>query len=242
MDTLKYYGSGALFIAHRGLSGLYPENTVAAFNAAAQRKSYFGIETDVHRTADGQYVIMHDVNTSRMTGEEHIIYETEFEVLRNLRIFEKDGTLGNERIPTLDEYVTACKSGNKYSVLELKDKFKKDEVREIIDIVEKGGQLQKTIFISFEEQNLDHVKALDSSLHCQQLLNWQVGRDFFETAKKKGFGVDDVYVYADKEFISTAHSYGIDVNVWTIDSLDLCERVICDGADFITTNIIEKAE
>ena len=50
-------------VAHRGLSGVETENTVAAFVAAANR-SYYGIETDVHRTIDGKYVCIHDDNTS----------------------------------------------------------------------------------------------------------------------------------------------------------------------------------
>ncbi len=49
----------AQMIAHRGLSGIETENTAAAFVAAGQHP-YFGIETDVHRTRDGQFVIIHD--------------------------------------------------------------------------------------------------------------------------------------------------------------------------------------
>ena len=54
-------------IAHRGVSGLERENTNAAFVAAGNR-SYYGIETDVHRTKDGHYVIFHDDNMLRLTG------------------------------------------------------------------------------------------------------------------------------------------------------------------------------
>lgn len=52
-------------IAHRGVSGIECENTAAAFVTAGNR-SYFGIETDVHRTADGQYIIIHDDDTKRV--------------------------------------------------------------------------------------------------------------------------------------------------------------------------------
>jgi len=56
-------------IAHRGLCGLEPENTHAAFIAAGNR-SYYGIESEVHKTADGYYVMMHDENTLRMSGDD----------------------------------------------------------------------------------------------------------------------------------------------------------------------------
>ena len=70
MDTVKLQNKGNCeMIAHRGVSGIELENTCAAFVAAGNR-SYFGIETDVHRTADGQYVIIHDDTTTRVTGQE----------------------------------------------------------------------------------------------------------------------------------------------------------------------------
>ena len=69
-DTVKLdkRGSGVLMVAHRGLSGLETENTQCAFVAAANR-SYYGIETDVHVTKDGRYVISHDGNLSRVSGK-----------------------------------------------------------------------------------------------------------------------------------------------------------------------------
>ena len=69
MDTCKLNGRKPKMIAHRGVSKLERENTCAAFIAAGNR-SYFGIETDVHVTADGQYVIIHDDTTTRVAGVE----------------------------------------------------------------------------------------------------------------------------------------------------------------------------
>lgn len=54
-------------IAHRGVSGLERENTCAAFVAAGNR-SYYGVETDVRMTTDGQFVILHDDTTDRVSG------------------------------------------------------------------------------------------------------------------------------------------------------------------------------
>lgn len=50
MDSIKLDTRTAKMIAHRGLSGIEKENTNAAFVAAGNR-SYFGIETDVHKTS-----------------------------------------------------------------------------------------------------------------------------------------------------------------------------------------------
>ena len=63
-DTIKL-GAPVRMIAHRGVCGLERENTCAAFVAAGNR-SYYGVETDVHRTADGKFIIIHDDNISRL--------------------------------------------------------------------------------------------------------------------------------------------------------------------------------
>ena len=68
MDTIKIRKGRTQVIAHRGVSGLELENTCAAFVAAGNR-SYFGIETDVHVTADGNYIVIHDSTTKRVGTE-----------------------------------------------------------------------------------------------------------------------------------------------------------------------------
>ena len=59
MNTIKIADKKqTLMVAHRGCSGLERENTNAAFVAAGNR-SYFGIETDIHKTLDGKFIIIH---------------------------------------------------------------------------------------------------------------------------------------------------------------------------------------
>ena len=71
MNTIKLTGK-AKMVAHRGLSGIERENTNPAFVAAGNR-SYWGIETDVHKTSDGQFVIIHDETTERISAGEYNI-------------------------------------------------------------------------------------------------------------------------------------------------------------------------
>ncbi|MFO7833547.1 MAG: glycerophosphodiester phosphodiesterase [Halohasta sp.] len=54
-------------IAHRGFAGVYPENTVAAVEAAATDSRATSIEVDVMPTADGEIVVFHDDDLSRLT-------------------------------------------------------------------------------------------------------------------------------------------------------------------------------
>lgn len=45
--------------AHRGASAYAPENTLPAFRLALEQKAD-GIETDIHLTRDGRFVVCHD--------------------------------------------------------------------------------------------------------------------------------------------------------------------------------------
>ena len=65
MNTIKIDKKGVQLVAHRGCSGLERENTASSFVAAGNR-SYWGIESDVHKTVDGKYVIIHDDTTGRV--------------------------------------------------------------------------------------------------------------------------------------------------------------------------------
>ena len=88
--------------AHRGLhdrSQGIPENSLAAFRRA--RDLGFGAELDVHLTADGMLVVMHDSDLRRMCGRAGIIEDLTLEELGSYRLLDTD-----ERIPTFDEVLT----------------------------------------------------------------------------------------------------------------------------------------
>ena len=51
MNTIHIEKQHVQLIAHRGCSALETENSIPAFTAAGNR-TYYGVETDVHCTAD----------------------------------------------------------------------------------------------------------------------------------------------------------------------------------------------
>ena len=82
-------------IAHRGLHGDgTPENSVAAFRAAAA--AGYGVELDVHVTADAELVVLHDDDTRRTTGVDRRVATTRLAELAELPL---EGT--TERVPAL---------------------------------------------------------------------------------------------------------------------------------------------
>ncbi len=76
MDTVKINKGNARLIAHRGLSGIEVENTASAFVAAGNR-SYYGIETDIHKTGNGEFVVVHDADLMRVAGSDVAVEDTD---------------------------------------------------------------------------------------------------------------------------------------------------------------------
>ena len=240
MNTIKFHDKrGVQMIAHRGVSGLERENTCPAFVAAGV-KSYYGIETDVHVTKDGKYIVFHDDDLQRLAGLSMVIEETDFDTLRAIKLKDIDGV--TERadlfLPTLEEYISICKKYDKVAVLELKNRMDEQHVLGIAQTVEKLGWLDKTTFISFAGQNLVDLKKYYPKASAQFLTE-------YATEENLQFMIDndldaDLCGYCvSKEYVDKLHAAGKKVNCWTIDKIEHAELMRDAGVDYITTNILE---
>lgn len=242
MNTIKVdkQGSKVKMIAHRGLSGLERENTCAAFVAAGNRETYFGIETDVHCTADGQFVIIHDDNTLRVSGEDRVVEKSTMETLRTVRLTDIDG---KERrwdlmLPTLREYIGICKRYEKVAVLELKNPMAEQDVCRIMESIRAMAYLEQVIVISFDLNNLIYLRKHYPEQKAQYLLSrWDDA--YLDILKQYSLGLDIYYPAITREVVEMVHNAGLEVNCWTVDSPEEAARVIACGVDYITSNILE---
>lgn len=240
MDTIKIDNKQVKMVAHRGLSGLEKENTCSAFVAACNRATYFGVETDVHRTADGQYIIFHDDNTARVGIDHMVIEETTFDTLRKLQLTDIDGKRGriDLTMPTLMEYIEICKKYGKHCVLELKNQFKASDVYKIVGLIEKAGYLDHVIFISFALKNLIYLRRHYPNQPAQYLVKeWD--DKLLETLGEYNLGIDIYYKSATAENVQKVHDLGKEYNVWTVNEAVDGDALVEMGVDYITTNILE---
>ncbi|MBQ8382421.1 MAG: hypothetical protein IJX47_04355 [Clostridia bacterium] len=240
METIKITDKGnTRMIAHRGASALERENTVAAFLAAANR-SYYGIETDVHRTADGGFVLIHDDRTGRACAADLSVEGSTLADLRALTLYDTHGlpTRGDLVIPLLDEYAVICRDYGKIAVLELKNAFPQEEIAKIVAVLRERGALEQTVFISFDLQNLIELRKLLPT-HPVQFLTGKLDESVFEILVREKMDLDVHYAALTKEWIDRLHAAGIAVNCWTVDDPDACRRLIDWGVDYITSNRCE---
>jgi glycerophosphoryl diester phosphodiesterase len=227
-------------VAHRGVSGLELENTHASFVAAGNR-SYCGIEADVHKTADGRFVIMHDGNTLRVSGDDIEIGKATYETLRGLRLKQMDGRRGRTdlRIPSMEEYLEICKHYGKKAVLELKDAFTPEDIDEICRITQALGYMEHTIFISFKMNNLLILKERHPQQAVQYLVEHEIDDALIQDLAEKKMGIDAYQNRFTAEIIRKCREKGIETNAWTVDDPDMARKLIDWGIDYITSNILE---
>lgn len=108
MAMLLDHGPDAplMIAAHRAQWREYPENSLAAIDAAIEDGAEV-IELDVMRTKDGHLVLMHDTTVNRTTNGSGAVADLTLEQIRELRLKEGLGgsqaPLTGHRVPTLDE-------------------------------------------------------------------------------------------------------------------------------------------
>ncbi len=239
-NTIKLQNKGkALMVAHRGVSGLEKENTNAAFVAAGNR-TYYGIETDVHLTADNKFILFHDDDTKRVGGVDMSIEGSNYDDIRALNLLPREGRVQRKDIfaPNMEEYFDICKFYDKYAVFELKNHMPEDKVLEIIEMIKSYDYLQNTIFISFDFENLTYVKKALPDQHCQ-FLCFELDEAKMQELVKWKMGLDVEYHFLTAENVKHLHDLGIDVNCWTVNDPADGQKLIEYGVDYITTNILE---
>ena len=129
--------------AHRGCCTLYPENTLEAFEAAAQIDGIKGIELDIQLTSDQQIVVFHDENLKRVTGVDKAVADCTLSELKNIDICSNQGE--SCKIPTLEEVLIMMKP---YCV----------DKGELINIELKTGVIR---YAGIEEKAMKLVKQYD---------------------------------------------------------------------------------
>ncbi len=164
---------GYVFVAaHRADWKYAPENSLQAL----QNALFFGadiIETDVHRTRDGHFVMMHDATVDRMTNGTGRIADMTLEEVRRLRLRTNWGQSTQMPVATLEEYIEETR-GRAHLYLDKAgiDPLGTEEgttVRALLDVLRRHGVLQETMFVldwPYEKARRIFGTALDSVIYC----------------------------------------------------------------------------
>ncbi len=201
--------------AHRGLSGLAPQNTMSAIELALADDRIGGIEIDVQQTIDGKVVVCHDYLIDELsTGKGILALMTYDELLKYDFGVKFDKKFEGEKIPLLSEVLEEI-ADRKELVIEIK----KTGVAmatiedEIVKLLKEYSNVRVK---SFYHPSIKKISELDSSISVGLLYE---GFPYDPKAELKKCGADFIslhYAYVNKSNISELIDE-YDVYTWTVN-------------------------
>ena len=231
--------SAPTLIAHRGLSSIYPQNTIPAFEGAAEYGFEY-YELDVHTTKDGEWVVIHDDTVDDMTDGEGEVESFTLEEIRRLRIDNGNGIENYEDlvVPTLRESLDVCKETGILPVIELK-KCDVQYLPSFIEMLEEYGLSDSAKIISFNQEYLEEYRRLDSEAEIYFLAGTPTKEDI-DMCIENNFGINYCFVnlYKCSGAIKYARENNLTVGAWTVDNTAFADVMVLFGSEYITTNKI----
>ena len=218
-------------IAHRGASGIRPENTLAAFREAVALGIHH-LECDVHLSRDSAIVVIHDATVDRTTNGRGRVADL---TLAELRALDAGG---GERIPLLEELLAILPDDGRL-VIEIKEDERFPRLTDAVLAMVEGERAPRgRVGISaFEMATVRRVRERSPGIELSALL-----RDTTDTlAEAERIGVNILCPKASDitaALVERLHGAGSLVRAWGIKGRDEAEmaRLIRCGVDGMTTD------
>lgn len=217
-----------LTVGHRGLMGVEPENTLRSFRRAV-REEVDVVELDLHRSKDGQLVVMHDAAVDRTTDGTGLIGDLTVDELRTLDAGE------GEVVPVFEEVVEVVPGPLQ---AEIKDRA---AARLLAQAIEDHGLHDRVRVISFQDEALRETRALLPDIPLA-LVTAETTATAPERAEKLGASmVSCEYAELTEDLVARCRARGVAVISWTVNTPEQLARVRDLGLDGVVTDVPELA-
>ena len=248
--------SPLLVFAHRGGGGLIPENTLEAFVYSA-KMGVDVLELDVHSTADGTLVVMHDAAVDRTTDGRGRVHELTLDAVKKLDagyLFSPDGGRtypfrGKKiTVPTLEEIFAALPE----MTFNIEPKQRAPSIiKPLCGLIRERKMIDKVIVGSFSQTTIDDFRR-----ECPEVATSASPSEATEFLTLSKVGLTESYKppmqalqipenlgklsVVTEEFVKNAHRKNLKVHVWTINETAAMERLINIGVDGIMTDYPDR--
>jgi glycerophosphoryl diester phosphodiesterase len=247
---------GVMVIAHQGGRGLWPDNTIYAFERAVAM-GVDVLEMDVHTTADGVMVTMHDETVERTTNGSGPIRSYTLAELKQLdagyKWTDDDGATYPYRgqgitVPTLEEIFTA------FPDIPMNIEIKQAEpanVAEFCQMLRDFDREERVLVGSFDpdtvlafRQACPEVATSVTETEARRFLTlntiflgavYRPPCEAFSVPEYHG----DMHVVTGR-FVDVVHSHNMDVHVWTVNDEESMRRLIELNVDGIITDYPDR--
>jgi len=222
---------GPLVIAHRGASATHPENTIAAFKAAA-RAGADAVELDVRLTADGVPVVLHDPAPPGGPPVREL-------TLADLR-------RGHAHVPTLPETLAALEVGADLEIKNLPGEPDFDALDEavlvaVLQALDAAAFAHPLLISSFNWLTIERCRELAPGVETGFLtvagIHAVAALDYARSAGHAWILPHALALAEDAAaVVEEAHAAGIRVGAWTVDDPAAMGALYAAGVDAVATN------
>jgi len=229
--------AATLICAHRGNSAYFPENTLVALRSACD----IGVpmaEIDVHRTADGHIVVMHDATVDRTTNGTGMVADLTLEQIRALDAGSwKSPEFAGEKVPTLAEALELCHKHGMVLCIEVKQEGIAPDVARTIDDC---GMVNGVVVISFSFDTVVAMRDLRPAM-ATGWLTAQIDPSAVDQmiARCLAHGIPVISAYhgvVTPKVVERCRLRGVTLYAWTIDEVAQVRRYAEMGVDVIASN------
>lgn len=243
-----YLAGAPLLVAHRGGARLAPENTLEAFRQAVEGYGADMLEMDVHLTADGEVVVIHDESVDRTTDGAGPVAEMTLPEIQDLDAGYRFTDLGGGHsfrgqgvaIPTFRAVLEA------FPDTRLNVECKCGRVAEpLVRIIVEHGAQNRVLVAAGNEEDRRAVRgyagpwgASRSQLRAFFILH-RLPFGFLYTPRADALQIPEWWEgrqILTARFLAEAHLRNLPVHVWTVDEEADMRRLLEMGVDAIQTD------
>jgi glycerophosphoryl diester phosphodiesterase len=233
--------SRPLIIAHRGYMAKYPENTLAAFEAAIHAGAHM-IELDVTFTKDRKVVVIHDDTLERTTSGKGSVSDFTLEEIRRLDA----GTwfhprFAGEKVPLLEEVLDLAADRVMVNV-EIKASAWDDTAppdameNQVLETILRKKLLETVLISSFDHKFLDAIASFEKRPDIAVLTHDPGDPKILERCMRlKAFSIHPNFRKVDGNLVKTMKSNGLQVFPFSVNTTRKIRQLLHMGVDGIIT-------
>jgi glycerophosphoryl diester phosphodiesterase len=242
-----------LVIAHQGGDGLFPSNTLYAFQEAA-KLGVDVLELDLHSSKDGELVVIHDDTVDRTTNGTGNVGDLTLEELKELDAgydwsLERKGESFPYRdkgitIPTLEEVFEEFPD---YRInVEIKQEAP-SIAQPLCDLIHQYEKQEQVLVVSFSGKAMNEFRAVCPDVvtagYPSEIRTFYIFHRLFLAGLYRPYAdafqvpeyQDELRIVTER-FVQDAQRKNVEVHVWTVEETDDMKRLIEMGVDGIITD------
>lgn len=256
MQSRFFDGPKPRMFAHRGAGGSAPENTLVAFGKALEVGAEY-LEMDVHATADGHIVVMHDPQLERTTDGEGSVSTLTLAELKKLdagyRFTPDEGKTYPYRgkgitVPTLREVIK--KFQDVPFNIEVKENKTENE-RAVVELLNELGHAEITLLAAEKDTMMERLRpaaaGFPTSFCGSEVLEFiqRTNQNDWDGYAPPGSALQIPEEFSGipvltPELLEATHRFGVEVHIWTVNEEADMRRLLEMGVDGIMSDWPER--